>query len=83
MSQHEPPIGCTGRISRAGAIRPGRTGEVLVDVRGGVEAYLARDADGGSIAPGEEVVVVEKIGPRTVLVTRLYGDSNAPIEEPA
>lgn len=72
MPEHRPPIGCTGRISRAGAIRPGRTGEVLVAVRGGVEAYLARDADGGEIGPDEEVVVVDLVGPRTVLVTRLY-----------
>jgi len=66
-----PPIGCVGRISLAGAIRPGRTGEVLVHVRGGVEAYLARDADGGAIASDEEVVVVDQVAPRTVLVTRL------------
>lgn len=73
MSEHRPPVGCTGRISRSGAIRPGRTGEVLVEVRGGIEAYLARDADGGAIGAGEEVVVVEQVAPRTVLVTRLPG----------
>lgn len=66
------PIGLIGRVSRQGAIRPGRAGEVLVEIRGGVEAFLAHDADGGSIEPGEEIVVVERTAPRTVLVTRLY-----------
>ena len=70
--EHEAPIGCVGRIYRTGAIRPGRTGEVLVTVRGGVEGYLARDADGGEIEAGEEVVVVDRVAPRTVLVTRLH-----------
>jgi hypothetical protein len=66
------PVGLTGRVSRHGAIRPGRTGEVMVRIRGGVEAFLARDADGGAIAADEEIVVVEYLPPRTVLVTRLY-----------
>ena len=71
MLSESPPIGCVGRISLNGAIRPGRAGEVLVRVRGGVEAYLAHDADGGAIAADEEVVVVDRVGPRTVLVTRM------------
>ena len=75
---HEAPVGCVGRISRTGAIRPGRTGEVLVTVRGGVEAYLARDADGGAIEAGEEVVVVDRLAPRTVLVTRLRERPTSP-----
>jgi hypothetical protein len=66
------PVGLTGRVSRHGAIRPGRTGEVLVEIRGGVEAFLASDADGGSIDADEEIVVVEYLPPRMVLVTRLY-----------
>ena len=66
------PVGLTGRVSRHGAIRPGRTGEVMVPIRGGVEAFLARDADGGAIDADEEIVVVEYLPPRTVLVTRLY-----------
>jgi hypothetical protein len=44
----------------------------MVAIRGGVEAFLARDADGGSIDPYEEVTVVDYEPPRTVLVTRLY-----------
>jgi hypothetical protein len=45
----------------------------MVAVGGGVQAYLARDADGGAIEPYEEIVVVEQTAPRTVLVTRLPG----------
>jgi flotillin len=52
------PVGCTGRVSKQGAIRPGRLGEVLVPIRGGMESFLAQDADGGSIDAGEEIVVV-------------------------
>jgi hypothetical protein len=66
------PVGLTGRVSRHGAIRPGRTGEVMVEIRGGLEAFLARDVDGGTIGADEEIVVVEYLPPRTVLVSRLY-----------
>jgi hypothetical protein len=65
-------IGREGRVSRMGAIRPGRLGEVLIPIDGGLQAYLARDADDGAIEPDEAVVVVEQTAPRTVLVTRLY-----------
>ena len=70
MSANASPIGCYGRVTSTGAIRPGRIGEVMVAIRGGVEAFLARDADGGAIEPYEEVVVVDYEPPRTVLVTR-------------
>jgi hypothetical protein len=59
-------------VTSAGEIRPGRTGEVMVAIRGGVEAFLARDVDGGSIKPYAEVVVVEYEPPRLVLVSRIY-----------
>ena len=72
MSASTSPVGCFGRITSAGAVRPGRLGEVMVAIRGGVEAFLAKDVDGGAIDPYEEVVVVEYEPPRTVLVTRLY-----------
>jgi hypothetical protein len=72
MSEQASPIGCPGRVTRAGAIRPGRVGEVMVEQSGGRQAYLAHDADGGSIDAGEEIVVVEQTAPRTVLVSRLY-----------
>ena len=74
------PVGLTGRVSGRGAIRPGRTGEVLIGIRGGLESFLARDVDGGAIASGEEIVVVEQIGAREVLVARLY-DATDPAEE--
>jgi hypothetical protein len=72
MSANSSPIGCRGRITSTGAIQSGRTGEVMVSIRGGVEAFLARDVDGGSIAPYTEVVVVEYEPPRLVLVSRIY-----------
>jgi hypothetical protein len=68
----ESPVGLTGRVARHGAIRPGRLGEVLIPIRGGLEAFLARDADGGASDEGEEIVVVERVAAREVLVTRLY-----------
>ena len=68
------PVGCVGRVSKQGAIRPGRLGEVLVSIRGGMESFLAQDVDGGSIEADEEIVVIERIAPRTVLVTRLNGE---------
>ena len=68
-------MGCHGRVTSTGGIRPGRTGEVMVAIRGGVEAFLARDADGGEIAPYTEVVVIEYEPPRLVLVTPLNEES--------
>jgi hypothetical protein len=59
-------------VTSTGAIRPGRTGEVMVAIRGGVEAFLARDVDGGAIEAYAEVVVVEYEPPRLVLVSRIY-----------
>jgi hypothetical protein len=58
-------------VTSTGAIRPGRTGEVMVAIRGGVEAFLARDVDGGAIDAYEEVVV-EYEPPRLVRVSRIY-----------
>jgi hypothetical protein len=68
----DSPIGCHGRVTASGAIRPGRIGEVMISIRGGVESFLARDADGGAIDAYEEVVVVDYEPPRGVVVTRLY-----------
>ena len=68
-------MGCQGRVTSTGGIAPGRTGEVMVAIRGGVEAFLARDVDGGEIAPYTEVVVVEYQPPRLVLVTPLNEES--------
>lgn len=71
------PVGQVGRVSSSGAIRPGRLGEVLVEIRGGIEAFLARDADGGAIAAGTEVVVVEYLPPRIVIVTPMPGGESS------
>ena len=43
----------------------------MVAIRGGVEAFLARDVDGGTIAPYAEVIVIDYQPPRLVLVTPL------------
>jgi hypothetical protein len=43
----------------------------MVAIRGGVEAFLARDVDNGEILPYTEIVVVEYTPPRFVLVTPL------------
>jgi len=71
MSVHSSPVGCRGRVTSTGGIKPGRLGEVMVAIRGGVEAFLAKDSDGGTIDPYTEVVVVDYEPPRTVLVTPL------------
>ena len=71
MSVHSSPVGCRGRVTSTGGIKPGRLGEVMVAIRGGVEAFLAKDVDGGTIDPYTEVVVVDYEPPRTVLVTPL------------
>jgi hypothetical protein len=63
-------IGRQGRVT--GRIAPGLVGEVIVQVRGGSEAFHAY-----SIIPGEEipkgslVVVVEYQAPRTVYVEQI------------
>jgi len=72
---NQSPVGCHGRVTSTGGITPGRTGEVMVSIRGGVEAFLARDADGGAIAPYAAVVVVDYQPPRLVLVTPLQEES--------
>jgi hypothetical protein len=72
---NQSPVGCHGRVTSTGSITPGRTGEVMVAIRGGVEAFLARDADGGEIRAYTEVVVVDYVPPRTVLVTPLQEES--------
>jgi len=43
----------------------------MVSIRGGVESFYARDADGGAIDAYEQVVVVDYEPPRKVIVTRV------------
>ena len=83
MSSSPSPVGCLGRVTRHGAIRPGRTGEVMVEMGGGVQAFMARDADGGSIDADEEIVVVDRIAERTLIVARVYDRPSSRSEESA
>jgi membrane protein implicated in regulation of membrane protease activity len=63
-------IGKMGRVT--GTVAPGRLGEVMVQVRGGSEAFHAYAADGDDVlAPGTRVVIVEYYPPRTVVVTKM------------
>lgn len=73
LSARESPVGCWGRVTRTGAIRPGQFGEVMISIRGGVEAFYATDVDEGSIDALEEVVVVDYVPPRVVAVARVTG----------
>ena len=63
-------VGKVGRVT--GAITPGKLGEVMVQVRGGSEAFHAYSADDDeSIPTGTRIVIVEYFPPRTVVVTRM------------
>jgi len=63
-------IGKMGRVT--GTIAPGKLGEVMVEVRGGSEAFHAYSAENDETIPiGSRIVVVEYFPPRTVVVTRM------------
>ena len=64
-------VGKTGRVT--GRIAPGTIGEVMIAVRGGMEAFYAYPADTEKIPIGAQVVVLDYEPPRTVVVTRLGG----------
>ena len=69
MADHQM-IGKMGRVT--GTIGPGKLGEVMVEVRGGSEAFHAYSADSDETIPiGSRIVVVEYFPPRTVVVTRM------------
>jgi hypothetical protein len=62
-------IGTRGRVT--GKVGPGLIGEVLIGVRGGVEAFYAYAANPGeTIESGVQVLVVDFEAPRTVYVQR-------------
>lgn len=62
-------IGTRGRVT--GTIGPGLIGEVLISVRGGVEAFYAYPANPDErIESGTQVLVVDFEQPRTVYVQR-------------
>jgi hypothetical protein len=63
-------VGKIGRVT--GTIAPGKLGEVMVQVRGGSEAFHAYASDTDeTIPPGSRIVVVEYFPPRTVVVARM------------
>lgn len=63
-------VGKTGRVT--GRIGPDRLGEVMISVRGGTEAFHAYATDrADEIRPGTQIVVVDYLPPRTVVVTPL------------
>ena len=65
-------IGKEGRVT--GKIGPRLVGEVMIPVRGGVEAFYAHPVDPREeIAVGMVVVVVEYHPPRTVYVAPAFG----------
>lgn len=64
-------VGKTGRVT--GAVGPGLVGEVMLPVRGGVEAFYAYPVDGEQIPVGTRVVVVDFDPPRDVYVAPAFG----------
>ena len=62
-------VGKQGRVT--GRIGPGLVGEVMVPIRGGVEAFYAYPSvPDEEISVGSIIVVVEYSPPRTVYVAR-------------
>ena len=59
------PIGLAGRITTPTRGEDG-AGEVEVRIRGGTETFIARSAE--PLAKGQAVIVVQTLGPRTVIV---------------
>jgi hypothetical protein len=65
-------VGKEGRVT--GKIGPGLVGEVMVVVRGGVEAFYAHPTvPDEEITVGSIVVIVDFFPPRTVYVSRALG----------
>ena len=59
------PIGLAGRITTPTRGEDG-PGEVEVRIRGGTETFIARSAT--PLTKGQAVIVVQTLGPRTVIV---------------
>ena len=62
-----------GKVARVtGRIAPGETGEVMIAFRGGTSAFHAHPADGATVYPvGDKVLVIEFRSPQTVFVDTL------------
>lgn len=70
VPDHSNVLGKTGRVT--GLIAPNGLGEVIIPVRGGADAYLARAQNANeTIAIGTRIRVVEFYPPRTVYVSPL------------
>ena len=70
MRDNADLIGKIGRVT--GRVAPGEVGEVMLPLRGGTNAYHAHPADGVTVIPvGEKVLVVEFRSPQTVFVDPL------------
>ena len=68
----ESPVGKIGRVT--GRIGPDTVGEVIVEIRGGTEAFLAHPADSSEEIPtGTRVLVLSVAPPRTIYVTTFDG----------
>jgi hypothetical protein len=63
----EVATGLAGRVSIP--IPAEGAGEVILDIRGGSEAFTAYTQGGEVLAKNSRAVVIEQTGPRTVLVT--------------
>jgi hypothetical protein len=62
-------IGKLGRVT--GRVGPGLVGEIMVPVRGGVEAFYAHpQRSDEEIEPGAQVLIVDFHPPRTAYVER-------------
>ena len=66
-SARDEAVGKMGRVSVP--ISKGVAGEVIIQIRGGSEAYTAYTESEGPLAVNTRIVVVEQLSPRTVLVT--------------
>lgn len=60
-------VGKIGRVT--GTVQPGGVGEVMIPIRGGSEAFLARTDGSVSLPAGSRVIVLEYLPPRTVVVS--------------
>jgi hypothetical protein len=65
MTADKSPIGLAGRITVPTRGEQG-PGEVEVRIRGGTESFIAQSAQ--PLAKGQAVIVVQTLGPRTVIV---------------
>jgi hypothetical protein len=63
----ERVVGKIGRVT--GTVQPGGVGEVMIAIRGGSEAFLARTDEKEKLPVGTRVVILEYLPPRTVVVS--------------